>query len=92
VAAVLYELNYDMHRGAMLAEKLEERDAQLTDTLDQLQLSAAAANVGFWTRKIGEETIWVNEKAGEIWGSPSERIYAGRFSAIHPDERQSSSL
>jgi len=89
VAAVLYELNYDMHRGAMLAEKLEERDAQLTDTLDQLQLSAAAANVGFWTRKIGEETIWVNEKAGELWGSPRGEQFTREdfLRQIHPDDR-----
>jgi PAS domain S-box-containing protein len=91
VAAVLYELNYDMHRTAMLAEKLAERDAQLTDTLDQLQLSAAAANVGMWTRKIGSETIWVSEKAGELWGTPSGEQFTREdfFQQIHPDDRVS---
>jgi hypothetical protein len=70
VVAMLYELNYDMHRAAMLSEKLEERDARLTDTLDQLQLSAAAANVGMWTRKVGEETLWLSEKAGDLLDFP----------------------
>ena len=90
VAAVLYELNYDMHRAAMLTEKLEERETRLTETLDQLQLSAAAANVGLWTRKIGEETIWVNEKAGEIWGSPSGEQFTREdfFRQIHADDRE----
>jgi len=89
VAAVLYELNYDMHRAAMLTEKLAERDTRLTETLDQLQLAAAAANVGLWTRKIGEDTIWVNERAGEIWGSPSGKQFMREdfFQQIHPDDR-----
>ena len=89
VAAVLYELNYDMHRAAMLTEKLGERDTRLTETLDQLQLAAAAANVGLWTRKIGEDTIWVNERAGEIWGSPSGKQFMREdfFQQIHPDDR-----
>jgi PAS domain S-box-containing protein len=89
VAAVLYELNFDMHLAAMLTEKLEERDSRLTETLEQLQLSAAAANVGLWTRKIGEETIWVNEKAGELWGSPSGEQFTREhfFQQIHADDR-----
>ena len=89
VAPVLYELNYDMHRAAMLTEKLEERDTRLTETLEQLQLSASAGNVGLWTRKIGEETIWVNEKAGEIWGSPSGEQFTREdfFQQVHADDR-----
>ena len=89
VAAVLYELNFDMHRDAMLTEKLEERETRLTETLEQLQLSAAAANVGLWTRKIGEETIWVNEKAGEIWGFPGGEQFTREefFQQIHADDR-----
>ena len=51
VAPMLYELNYDMHRAAMLTEKLEERETRLTETLEQLQLSAAAANVGYVDQK-----------------------------------------
>jgi PAS domain S-box-containing protein len=90
IAAVLYELNYDMHRSAMLTDKLEERDTRLTETLDQLQLAAAAANVGLWTRKIGEEMIWINEKAGELWGSPSGEQFTRQdfFRQIHADDRE----
>jgi len=89
ICAMLYELNYDMHRSAMLTEELAERDAKLTETLDQLQLSAAAANVGMWTRKIGDEDIWVSEKAGEIWGAPSGEQFtrAEFFQSIHPSDR-----
>jgi PAS domain S-box-containing protein len=89
IAPMLYEMNYDMHHAAMLSEKLEEREARLADSLEQLQLSAAAANVGMWTRKIGEDTIWVSEKAGEIWGHPSgEQFMRDDFvQQIHPDDR-----
>jgi len=89
VLVVLYELNYDMHRAAMLSEELEERETRLTETLDQLQLSAAAANVGMWTRKIGDDNIWVSEKAGEIWEFPSGEQFTrdAFFQKIHPADR-----
>ena len=90
IVAMLYELNYDMHHAAMLTEQLEERDAQLTETLDQLQLSAAAANVGMWTRKIGDDNIWLSEKAGEIWGFPSVEQVTREdfFQNIHPADHE----
>jgi PAS domain S-box-containing protein len=89
LAPVLYELNYDMHRAAMLTEKLEERDTRLTETLDQLRLAAAAANVGLWTRSLGGEIIWVSEKAGEILGFPSGEQFTRNdfFQKVHPDDR-----
>jgi PAS domain S-box-containing protein len=90
IIPIFYELNLDMHRAAMLTEKLEEREAGLTDTLDHLQLSAEAGNVGMWTRIIGEETFWVSEKAREIWGSPSREKFTREdlFQNIHPADRE----
>jgi PAS domain S-box-containing protein len=90
IAPMLYELNYELHHAAMLTEKLAERDARLTETLEHLQLSAAAASVGMWTRKIGEETIWVSEKAGEIWGSPQGEEFTrdGFLQNIHPADHE----
>jgi len=90
IAAMLYELNYKLHHAAMVAEKLEERETRLTETLNQLQLSATAANVGFWTRTVGEETIWVSEKAGEIWGSPRGDQFTREdfLRKIHPADRE----
>jgi PAS domain S-box-containing protein len=90
VAAMLYELNYDMHRAAMLAETLEERDARLSETLEQLQLSAAAANVGMWIRESGDEKVWLSEKAVEIWGFPSGKQIKREdlIQHIHPADRE----
>ncbi len=45
IAAMMVELNYELHQAAMLTEKLEERETRLTDTLEQLQLSAAETNL-----------------------------------------------
>jgi PAS domain S-box-containing protein len=91
IAPMLYELNYDMQRAAMLTEKLEERDARLTDTLEQLQVSTAAANVGMWTREIGGGNVWFSEKAGEIFGYSSGEPFTREdvFQRIHPDDRKS---
>ena len=89
IGAMLYQLNYDMHRAAMLTETLRERDAQLTDSLEHLELSAAAANVGMWSRKIGEDEMWVSEKASEIWGFPRGEQFtrAEIIQHIHPDDQ-----
>ncbi len=90
VGAMLYELNYDMHRAAMLTEKLEEREARLTETLDQLQLSAAAANVGMWTRKIGEEIFGSAKRRARSGVSRSGEPFTreGLLQNIHPADRE----
>ena len=90
VAAMLYELNYDMHRAAMLGEKLKQRDARLTETLEQLQLAASAGNVGIWIRSIDGEIIWASEKAGEIWGFPSGVQFTqdDLIEKLHPDDHE----
>ncbi len=89
VAPMLYELNYDMHRSALLTEKLAERETRLTETLEQLQLSAAAANVGMWSRKIDGKMLWISRKAGEILGFPSGEQFTREdfYGRIHPDNR-----
>src|SRR5215204_6506633 len=90
IAAMLYELNFEMHSAAMLTEKLEERDARLTETLEQLNLSATAANIGMWTQKVGEEKIWLSDKAVDVWGFPSG-VQVKRediFQHIHPADRE----
>ena len=75
IAAMLLELNYELHHAAMLTEKLEERDARLTETLDQLQLSAAAANVANQAldqlnaeleQRIASRTAALNDKTREL--------------------------
>jgi PAS domain S-box-containing protein len=88
VAAMLYELNYDLHRAAMFAEKLRKSEAELSETLQQLSLSASAANVGMWTRKMGSKEFWGSDKLRELFGfSDSHPLYMEEFfRKIHPDD------
>ena len=90
IAAMLYELNYDMHRAAMLAGEIERRDEHLSETLEQLHLAADAAQVGMWTRKVGGEIIWISEKAGEIFDLPkgTQLTREKLFQRIYPDDRR----
>src|SRR5215203_2636712 len=90
VAGMVYELNYDMQSAAILSKKLVERETTLSETLKQLNLSAAAANVGMWTRKAGEELVWLSEKGLEIWELTGERQYTleDLMERIYPDDRQ----
>ncbi|HEX3102400.1 MAG TPA: PAS domain-containing protein, partial [Pyrinomonadaceae bacterium] len=80
----------DVTERYVAQQAVREREAQLAETLDQLQLSAAAANVGMWTRKIGEEKMWFSEKAGEIWGfsSPDEFTRESFIQKIHEADRE----
>jgi signal transduction histidine kinase len=90
VAGMVYELNYDMQSAAILSKKLVERETTLSETLKHLNLSAAAANVGMWTRKAGEEVVWLSEKGLEIWELTGERQYTleDLMERIYPDDRQ----
>ncbi|HEY0460430.1 MAG TPA: PAS domain-containing protein, partial [Pyrinomonadaceae bacterium] len=90
VAGMVYELNYDMQSAAILSKRLVERETTLSETLKHLNLSAAAANVGMWTRKVGDDVIWISKKACEIWEYPSDAQFTHEefFKRIHPDDRR----
>jgi PAS domain S-box-containing protein len=66
------------------------RLAYLTETLEQLEMAAAAGNVGMWTRSVDGEILWASEKAGEIWGfSNGERFtQADLVELLHPDDHE----
>jgi PAS domain S-box-containing protein len=62
----------------------------LTKTLEQLEMAAAAGNVGMWTRSVDGEILWASEKAGDIWGfSYGERFtQADLVELLHPDDHE----
>ena len=68
VAGMFYELNHDMHRLAMLSRKLIEREAELKESIEQLNLSTGSANVGVWTHRLGEDAIWVSDVWRRLFG------------------------
>ena len=90
VAGMFYQVNYDMHRMAMLSGKLIEREHELNETLEQLDLAASAGNVGVWTRKLGEDAFWVSDAMRGLFGFSSDDTITIKsfFQRIHPDDRQ----
>ena len=90
IAAMVEQLNYELQSAAKLSRKLIERDAELNETLQQLNLSAGAGEIGLWTRKIGEDRIWISEKAGELWGYSGDEAFTREhlLKSIHPDDRE----
>ena len=67
VLSMGYELNYDMHRSARLANELSAREAELRESIEQLHLSASAADVGVWIRSAKGEIIWASDKWYELF-------------------------
>jgi PAS domain S-box-containing protein len=80
----------DITDRELAAEAARESRARLAETLDQLQLSASAANVGMWTRKVGDDEMWVSEKAAEIWGFSEEDEFTREklFQKMDPTDRE----
>ncbi len=83
-------LLFAQSRRRMLSEKLKEREARLTESLEQLQLSAGAANVGLVTKKLGDEVVFLSEKAADVWGiSTGMEVKTDEiFQHIHPGDRE----
>ena len=90
VGAMFYELNYDIHRLAMLSGKLIERETQLKEAFQQLNLSAAAGKVGLWTRNFGNDIIWLSEMMRMLLGFSNSHpvTFAEFLQKIHPDDRK----
>jgi len=90
IIAMAYELTSDILRSVRLARTVEERDAQLRENEQHMTLSASAANVGVWTRSLGEKTIWASDKWHELFAfAPRQPVtFDDHLQRIHPDDRQ----
>jgi PAS domain S-box-containing protein len=88
IASMGFELTRDIHRTAQLAEDLNDTKVALSDSSRQLELSADAANVGTWTRKVGETTIFANPKWKELFGfDPDQPVEVEDFrDRVHPED------
>lgn len=88
VASMGFELTRDIHRTAQLAEDLNDTRVALTHSAQQLDLSADAADVGTWTRKVGETTIIASSKWKELFGfDPVGPVTVNDFrNRIHPED------
>jgi two-component system, LuxR family, sensor kinase FixL len=91
VAAMAYELSYDLLRAAQLARQLQAREADLRETEERMELAASAAELGMWMWDIVRNEIWITDKGRALFGfGVSEKLDFDRFrSVLHPEDRQS---
>jgi PAS domain S-box-containing protein len=91
VAAMAYELSYDLLRAAQLARQLQAREADLRETEERMELAASAAELGMWMWDIVRNEIWITDKGRALFGfGASEKLDFDRFrSVLHPEDRES---
>lgn len=91
VAAMAYELSYDLLHAAQLARRLQESEIDLRETRERMELAASAAELGMWMWDIARNEIWLTDKGRALFGfAPSEKLDFDRFrSRIHPEDRES---
>src|SRR5881398_1703238 len=91
VAAMAYELSYDLLHAAQLSRRLQESEVDLRETQERMELAASAAKLGMWMWDIARNEIWITDKGRALFGfAPSEKLDFDRFrSALHPEDRES---
>ena len=91
VAAMGYELSYDLLHAAQLARQLQASEAELRETQDRMELAANAAELGMWMWDIVRDEVWITDKGRALLGfAPLEKIDFNRFrNRLHPEDRES---
>jgi two-component system, LuxR family, sensor kinase FixL len=91
VAAMAYELSYDLLHAAQLARELQASEAALRETEERIELAASAAELGMWMWDIVHDEIWITDKGRALFGlAPSEKVDFDRFrNRLHPEDRES---
>jgi PAS domain S-box-containing protein len=91
VAAMAYELSYDVLRAAQITRRLQASETELREMQQRIDLAASAAELGIWLWDIARDEIWMSDKGRVLFGfEPSEELDIDRFrNAIHPDDRDS---
>ena len=90
VAAMAYELSYDLLRAAQLARQLQASEADLRETEERMELAASAAELGMWMWDIARNEIWITDKGRALFGFASfEKLDFDRFqSRLHPEDHE----
>ena len=89
VAAMSFELSYDLIRSARLSADLAAKSAELAASEHKLALAADAANAGLWSIDGATGRVWATPRALAMFGLAPERAH--RFddvlARVHPDDR-----
>ena len=91
VAAMGYELSYDLLHAAQLARQLQASETELRETQERMELAANAAELGMWMWDIVRDEVWITDKGRALFGfEPLEKIDFNRFrNSLHPEDRES---
>lgn len=91
IAAMGYQMSTEMLHKAQLARQLEDREADLHETKQRMELAASAAELGMWMWDIVRDEVWITDKGRALFGFSSlEKLDFELFrSRLHPDDRES---
>ena len=91
VAAMGYELSYDLLHAAQLARQLQASETDLRETQERMELAANAAELGMWMWDIVRDEIWITDKGRALFGfAPLEKVDFNRFqNTLHPQDLES---
>jgi two-component system sensor kinase FixL len=90
VAAMGYELSYDLLHAAQLARQLQASETTLRETQERMELAANAAELGMWMWDIVRDEVWITDKGRALFGfAPLEKLDFNRFrNRLHPQDRE----
>ena len=90
IAAMGYELSYDLLRAAQLAQRFQASEAALRESEARINLAANAANFGLWFWNIRDDKLSVTEKWRKLFGfTESEPMsFARLLQIVHPEDRE----
>ena len=89
VAVMGYELSRDVLRASELVRELQISETGLRESDARMSLAVDAADLGIWTRDLGENEIWTSEKWRQLFGfGPSAPLqFTDILERLHPDDR-----
>jgi two-component system sensor kinase FixL len=89
VAAMAYELSYDLIHAAQLTRQLQASEAGLREFEERVTLAAEAAHLGVWELDTTSNRIWVSDKVRQLFQfPPDDEITNEEFQKrVHPEDR-----
>jgi PAS domain S-box-containing protein len=89
LAAMAFELSYDVFRAAQLARRLQTREGQLRESAERMSLAAEAANLAVWEWDLSKDEVWTTRTHREHPGAAvsEKRRSESLIERIHIDDR-----